>query len=208
MKEKICSVCKIKKTLDNFYPRKNRKTDSSCNKCCTEKKRRYRLRNLEHCKEISRKWRKKRTLKIKEENRTQYLKNRESRLEYQKKYNKKNKNKIRIYYRTYDKIRKDKIQRKIRNAISRRILHELKGKKVKKTCEYIGCSIETLMEHIQKQFKEGMTWENHGLYTWHIDHIEALSKFDLTQESERYKAFNYNNLQPLWALENLKKGKK
>ena len=53
-----------------------------------------------------------------------------------------------------------------------------------------------------------MTWSNHSLKGWHIDHIKPLSKFDLEKESEQKKAFNYKNCQPLWAFENLEKGNK
>ena len=49
-----------------------------------------------------------------------------------------------------------------------------------------------------------MTWDNMG--AWHIDHKLPLASFDLTKSEEQYRAFNYTNLQPLWALENLQKG--
>ena len=62
-----------------------------------------------------------------------------------------------------------------------------------------------LKEHLEKQFKEGMSWENYGFYGWHIDHILPLSSFDLTKAEEQKKAFHYTNLQPLSAKENLQK---
>lgn len=70
----------------------------------------------------------------------------------------------------------------------------------------IGCSIEELKQYLEKQFKEGMTWDNYG--EWHIDHIIPCAAFDLTKEEEQLKCFNYTNLQPLWAEENEKKGDK
>ena len=48
-----------------------------------------------------------------------------------------------------------------------------------------------------------MTWQNHGRYGWHIDHIKPLSMFENPLCPE---AWNYKNLQPLWADENIKKG--
>lgn len=71
----------------------------------------------------------------------------------------------------------------------------------------VGCSKDYLKKHIEKQFKSGMTWENHGRYGWHIDHIIPLNNFDPKDPVEVKKANHYSNLQPLWAIENLKKNK-
>jgi hypothetical protein len=68
----------------------------------------------------------------------------------------------------------------------------------------VGCTPQELKEHLEKQFKEGMTWDNHGMYGWHIDHIIPLSS--ATTEEELYKLCHFTNLQPLWAEENLSKG--
>jgi hypothetical protein len=51
-----------------------------------------------------------------------------------------------------------------------------------------------------------MSWSNWGKFGWHIDHIRPCASFDLSKKSEQLKCFNYSNLQPLWAVENLKKG--
>ena len=59
-------------------------------------------------------------------------------------------------------------------------------------------------EHLENQFKEGMTWHNRS--EWHIDHIVPLSSAN--NEEELYKLCHYTNLQPLWAEENLKKSNK
>jgi hypothetical protein len=93
--------------------------------------------------------------------------------------------------------------------ISSRIKTALKNNsKSLHTMELIGCSIKELKEHLEKQFKPGMTWNNHGLYCWHIDHIIPCCNFDLTKIEEQKKCFHYTNLQPLWAKENLTKNKK
>ena len=76
--------------------------------------------------------------------------------------------------------------------------------KTYKTVDIVGCSPEFVKEHLEKQFIEGMTWENQG--KWHIDHIIPLSS--AKTEEEVYKLCHYTNLQPLWAEDNLKKGSK
>lgn len=75
-----------------------------------------------------------------------------------------------------------------------------------KTFDIVGCSPNYLREHIEKQFLEGMNWENYGFYGWHIDHKIPLSS--AKNEEEILKLFHYTNLQPLWAEENLRKNKK
>lgn len=76
----------------------------------------------------------------------------------------------------------------------------------------LGCSISELKLHLENKFYlnletgQWMSWECQG--KWHIDHIIPLKKFDLTDKEQFLKAVHYTNLQPLWALDNLKKGAK
>lgn len=70
----------------------------------------------------------------------------------------------------------------------------------------LGCSIDEFKLYIENQFLPGMTWDNHG--EWHFDHIQPLSKFDLSNKQEFLQAVNYLNIQPLWASDNISKGNK
>ena len=63
-----------------------------------------------------------------------------------------------------------------------------------------------LQEYLEKQFKSGMTWKNHSLKGWHIDHIIPLNSAKTPEVVE--KLMHYTNLQPMWATYNLKKGNK
>lgn len=78
--------------------------------------------------------------------------------------------------------------------------------KIESTVELLGCDTNKLKQHLESQFKLGMSWDNYGL--WHIDHKSPCAKFDLSKEEEQRKCFNFKNLQPLWAEENLSKGSK
>jgi hypothetical protein len=71
---------------------------------------------------------------------------------------------------------------------------------------YLGCSMAQAKAHIESQFAPGMTWENHG--QWHIDHKKPLAAFNLTDPAEVAVASRWDNLQPLWAKENLSKGRR
>jgi len=70
----------------------------------------------------------------------------------------------------------------------------------------VGCDLNYFIRHLESQFDDEMSWGNYGL--WHIDHIQPCSSFDLSKEEEQKECFNYNNLQPLWAFDNLSKGAK
>ena len=78
--------------------------------------------------------------------------------------------------------------------------------KAGRTEEIVGIDFKDLVGYLEKKFKPGMTLSNYG--KWHIDHIKPVTKFDLTISGELEKCFHYTNLQPLWAVDNLKKGKK
>lgn len=90
-----------------------------------------------------------------------------------------------------------------------RIYDFLNGRKINKknkTFEIIGCTPTELKEYIEKQFINGMSWENYGYYGWHVDHIIPLDT--AKTEDEIYKLCHYGNLQPLWQKDNSIKSNK
>ena len=103
---------------------------------------------------------------------------------------------------------RNNLQHKLGNLLRTRIWTALKIQGLKKnhsTMEITGCSKEELIQHLESQFSEGMTWENWSLNGWHIDHIRPVSSFDLSDPAQVKECFHYSNLQPLWAIDNLKK---
>ena len=81
-----------------------------------------------------------------------------------------------------------------------------KGVKSANTLELLGCTVEQLQTFLEAEFTEGMTWENYG--EWHIDHMRPCASFNLADPEEQKKCFHWTNLQPLWALDNIRKGDK
>ena len=70
----------------------------------------------------------------------------------------------------------------------------------------LGFTIDQLVEAMELKFQEGMSWDNYG--KWHIDHIKPVSLFNITLlECDEFKrCWSLDNLQPLWARDNLVKG--
>ena len=69
----------------------------------------------------------------------------------------------------------------------------------------LGCTIEEFIDYIATLFQPGMSWDNHG--EWHLDHIDPLATFDLTDPEQVSDACHYTNIRPLWAAENLARPK-
>ena len=88
-------------------------------------------------------------------------------------------------------------------------LHQcLKGKEYKSSIwRYLGFTINHLKTHLESQFTEGMSWDNYG-QGWHVDHIKPKDAFCLEEEEELLKCWGLDNLQPLWASDNLTKSNK
>jgi len=127
-----------------------------------------------------------------------------------RKYNRDNKEKINIQQNNYVKKRykNDPIFR-LNHNMSNNIRKSLKkhnlSKNKKSWISLTGYSVQELKEHLERLFQPGMTWENHG--KWHIDHIIPISffKYSSTKDAEFKYCWSLNNLQPLWAKDNLNK---
>ncbi len=142
--------------------------------------------------------------------------------EYREEYYQSHKQEIKEYHQSHRKQRNKSetirrqadINYKIRGNLRSRLTKALKGsKKFLSTMFLIGCDVEYLMYHLQCKFAKGMNWDNYGKGNngkkeWQIDHIRPCALFDLSKPSEQRKCFNYINLQPLWAKDNIKKGSK
>ena len=130
--------------------------------------------------------------------------------EYSQKWNKENREHVNEYKRNYERKRraedpKYRLAARTRTAVWT-CLKERDVAKYRSTFQLLGYTIEELMAHLEKQFTEGMTWENYG--EWHVDHIRPMSsfKFESPEDSEFKECWKLENLQPLWWPDNLSKG--
>lgn len=97
-------------------------------------------------------------------------------------------------------------QARLRDATRARIWAALKGKSNGSLLGRLGYEVEDLARHLESGFLDGMTWENYG--EWHVDHIKPCSLFDQHDPSQFAECWALSNLQPLWAIDNIKKGAK
>ena len=117
------------------------------------------------------------------------------------------KNDNREHYNWYHKnLYRTNTNHRIKQKTRSRIHSALNTQNVQKTDssqQLLGMDINLYKMWIEYQFLPGMTWEN-----THIDHVKPLSCFNLSDEGELYEAFNWINTQPLFKVDNLKKGNK
>jgi hypothetical protein len=118
---------------------------------------------------------------------------------------------IRAYYREWLSNPRNRLSNQlrvrlagaIRGQIERQKKPSARRRKSGSAVRDLGCTMEELMLHLERQFKQGMSWDNYG--RWHVDHIKPLASFDLLDRVELLQAVHFTNLQPLWASENFVK---
>jgi len=176
---KICRKCHLMKSLEDFY-NDNGNNDGKKSACKT-------------CEIYS--------IKIYQHNHKEKLKN------SNKKWKKNNKQKTRMYRNKWRrKNMKTGSCLRLTYNLRRRLNLALKGEnKSTSTLNLLGCTNEQLRSHLEGKFTSNMTWENYGVYGWHIDHIKPCSSFDLSLPEEQSKCFHFTNLQPLWATTKIAK---
>ena len=160
-----------------------------------EQNKKYREEHREELNEYAKKYREEHREKLLEQNKKYREEHREELIEYAVNY-------------TRERLKTDPLYKLIHTLRSRiyNAIRNQYGEKAHSSMELIGCTIQEVRCHIESQFVEGMTWDNHG--KWHIDHIRPCASFNLEDPEEQKKCFHFTNLQPLWAEDNLRKSDK
>ena len=80
-------------------------------------------------------------------------------------------------------------------------------RKTNKTFDLLGCSLSFLKSWIIHQLYGNMTVESYGT-VWQIDHCLAIASFNLLDENDMKKCFNWINLRPMYVKDNIIKSDK
>lgn len=212
---KTCTKCgnELPATEENFRPHKKSKggLNSQCKACESEYSRKW---NNEH--PNSRKIIKARYQKVHSESYTAYLVQwRKEHPGYQtiksKEWYYDNLDKARAAGRIKSKKRLSKIEGRLHANVSRGIHHMMQNDKAGRCwIAILGYTVEELKQHLESKFLPGMSWDNYGLHGWHIDHItpKEFFEFSSAKDVEFQYCWSLNNLQPLWAIDNIRKSNK
>jgi hypothetical protein len=140
------------------------------------------------------------------ENKKEYLK------EYQKKWREENRDKLKKTKRDYERNRKAsdplyKLISNFRTAIYQ-VLKESNIEKNKHYFEILQYTPESLIKHLESQFKNNMNWDNYG--EWHVDHKLPITSFNIQEmgDEEFMRCWSLENLQPMWGTDNISKSNK
>ena len=199
---KNCSKCKEAKELTEFYKQASKKDglQSHCKACERARHSKYRENNAVKISIRQKQYRQDHPEKIK-----QYqVDNKDLIREIKKKY----------WIDNRDKINKQRREKKKNDPAFKLICNQrtamnaiLNGRsKCASQLELLGCTPEQYRQHMEAQFTEGMTWDNHG--EWHQDHIIPASSCDYDDPEQVKVCWHYTNFQPMWAEENWSKSNK
>jgi hypothetical protein len=192
-----------------------RQTDPELHRIHLEKQRKYYRLHQKERRATAKRYRENNAEQIKAERLRHYHKvkdtpeHKKSMAKRAKKWSQKNREKIRDNWNLRMKTDVEfALRNKTRTRISNAIRYHVKGlRKSKGTVELLGCSLSFFKKHLEGQFTKDMSWNQFIKGNIHLDHIKSCWSFDLTQVKEQKKCFNYRNVQPLWAYDNLAKNR-
>ena len=134
--------------------------------------------------------------------------------EYCRQWKRNNRKRYNEYHRNY---RATNTGNKIKHALRTRMSNLIKTQNSRRKVSgnypshtllhNLGCDYDFFIRWIAYQASSEMTFENYGVY-WHIDHVLPVRAFNHENEEEVKVCWNWINLRPLEAEENLRKSDK
>lgn len=193
---RICRRCSKEKDITQF--KQNGKKQGrlwTCKDCRRKKERagyrRFYLANLEKMKIKRDKW---------------YAANKEYSNALSREWRRENPERVKELKKRYSDKKASTIKGRLSSNMASGIYKSLKRKKNGYHWEsLVGFTAEQLKKHLEAQFVDGMSWDNYG--KWHIDHIIPITFFQYSSfnDVEFKMCWRLENLQPLWASDNIRK---
>ncbi len=183
--KKFCYGCDTEKDVSAFSKHKSKKDglQTRCIKCGKEY---YRVNKVQ----------------LKQQMKVYRNHNKETLSAQKKLYSKQPRVKDRINKWRRDRCRNDPMFR-LNSNIHKGVSTDLRGVKSRRKWQsLVGYTLKDLKKHLEKQFTEGMSWDNYG--EWHVDHKIPLAvhNFLSPEDLDFKRAWALKNLQPLWAHDN------
>lgn len=211
---KQCTKCEEIKDSTKFGKAKHHKDGltSQCRMCINKRLRDYYNGSeyrRKHVKELMAKKYRENPERIGRRNREWVKNNREKVREIQRNWREANPDKQKATAKKTKQKRFLLAKNRINRSISEGVRSCLRKSKAGRKWESIvGYTVNELKRHLESLFTQGMTWSNYG--EWHIDHIipQSFFKFESDEDVEFKMCWRLENLQPLWARENIQKGNK
>ena len=145
--------------------------------------------------------------RVKKYRKKYYIEHRDLELECHKKYRSDNRDKINEYFKNRKKSDSNyKLTCNLRSRTSTAFKSQ-DVRKTNKTFDLLGCSHSFFKNWIIHQLYGIMTIENYGS-VWQIDHCIPIASFNLLDENDMRKCFNWINLRPMYSSENNSKNAK
>lgn len=210
IKTKKCTKCGKEFPLTPLYFHCKNKSKggfvSRCKVCISRQGVQYRKENIDKSRAYGKEY---------------YKNNKEKVLACHAKYRQVNSEKIRIANKKYRKANPEKtrasrrkhqakkcatLKGNLNHRMSSMVRYSLNGNKRGNSWErLIGYTVNELKEHLEKQFTDGMAWDNRS--EWQIDHIIPIAAFNFTKpcHTDFKRCWALKNLQPLWAKDNQSK---
>ena len=149
-------------------------------------------------KEYQRKYRELNKKELKDYQREWYQENKERLKAKSKKYYQENKEEIKA--KSSMKYNMD-VNYKIKKNVHKAIANGIKNKYFEERLEYmLGYSFNELKLRLEKNFQDGMSWDNFG--KWQIYHVVPVHVYNFYNENEIKKCWDLDNLFPMW-IENI-----
>lgn len=101
------------------------------------------------------------------------------------------------------------IERRYRSRVQQVLSYaasDYKPTKLRKSMDFLGCSLQDFKKHIEGKFQSGMSWEDNSSFV--LDHIIPCAWFDFNIPEHQDICFHYTNLQPLTSKQNVRKSDK